>query len=225
MFRNRFAGACALALVGLWSAAAAGGVVGEWQVRGEQSIKVEYQSDTLIRLSFGEGGGLLIKGDRQYLLQRLGGDWRVVDLSALKQMGPLLQMLGQQGADPGAVDLQPPEVSVEPLGRRQSVAGIEGEVYRITVKPRGGEPHEVLAVLTEDRRVTTLQRALVAIAQRHLQSMGLGDMVPDAVAQLQDKGLLRYGKELELKWVEEREIPPSRFELPAPPTGIGLTPR
>lgn len=224
MFRKRLAGACALALVGLWSAAAAAGVAGEWQVRGGQLIKVEYQSDTAIRLSFGEGSGLLIKGDRQYLLQKLGGDWRVVDLSTLQQMGPLLQMLGQQGAGAGGVDLEPPEVSVEPLSRRQSVAGIEGEVYRITVKPRDGKPHEVLAVLTEDRRVTALQQALVAIAQRHLQSMGLGDMVPDAVVQLQDKGLLRYGKELELKWVEEREIPPSRFELPAKPTGIGLTP-
>ena len=223
MFRNLLAGALALALGGFWAAAAVAGVVGEWQVRGGQSIKVEYQSDTAVRLSFGEGSGLLIKDDRQYLLQKMGNDWRVVDLSTLQQMGPLLQMLSQQ-ASGGAVDLQPPEVSVEPLEERQTVAGIEGQVYRITVQPRDGKPQEVLAVLTEDRRVTALQRALVAVAQQQLQSMGLGEMVPNAVVQVQDKGLLRYGKEFELKWVEAREIPPSRFELPAKPTGIGLTP-
>lgn len=107
--------------------------------------------------------------------------------------------------------------SVEATGASETVAGIEGRVYRITTTDPSGKTETIEAVLTDDPLV-------VAMSEGYMGAMRamLGEDIGKFMAALpdDDRGLLRVGDDFRLKAISGEEQPASLFELPAEPVSF-----
>lgn len=178
----------------LFALPAAADLVGVYR-GAEGEFTIEYRDDEHIRMQRGpaESGFILVRPDGNYMVMRTDDGWRY--------MGPDSAFESESGSGP--------DFELERTGRRATVAGIEGIVYRHNAAGLGpGDQQEM--VLTDHPQVVRLTRALMTV-------IAGPDGAEEWAGEIEDvphKGLLR-NEELELLRIEnERDLPASRFELP-----------
>lgn len=131
----------------------------------------------------------------------------------------MLGMLAQRGLYPptaGPDDLGRYR-GLDDTGRRETVAGIEGAVYRLRYEDPQGQAHSEELVLSGDRRVSELTAAVDAIARR-FRAMAGQAAIPDEAAlraAVQGQGVLRYGDAFRVISLGAAPAA-SRFEIPSP---------
>lgn len=180
---------------------------------GETAMSFEFGND-IARMNAGEDNYVLVSEDEQYMVSRTEEGWQVLEIGSMTKA---LVSFASQYADQmtGATEAG----ELEPTGRTERVAGIEGEVYRYYDE---AEKKEVEVVLTKDRDVVEVTRAMMAT----LASL-FGEEKARAQSQqaFWGKGLLlsrSEDSEFRLASVSDKAVPKSRFELPAEPTKIGF---
>ena len=189
------------------------------QMSGSE-IHVQWQDDDTVRVeNAGEDSYIIADDGKAYSVTMTDGRPQVMD------MGGMLQMMRARSGgakDPvgegafGSID------SVEPTGETETVAGIEGRVYRVTATDGSGGTRTETMVLTDDPRVVGMTRAyLGSIAAMFGSSDGAGSL-----SQWQDglpgddKGLLRSGHDFRVTSISGGEPSPDAFELPAQPMDL-----
>lgn len=186
-------------------------------------LRLEY-TDTMLRMQTDpqQGGYGLVRADGTYGVFDLNGRQMVADAA---QLGQWLRLLSvdpgkflQVGSGPAAVA---EFVSLDDLGRRESVAGVDGRVYRLAYLNPQGEERRVEAVLTQDPEVVSYTRRFIEAARRLQQS--LGQPVPAGTVRLADEvlarglGMLRVDNLMTLSRLDRTAPQAARFELPAQP--------
>jgi hypothetical protein len=202
-------------------------VTGIWVVQGDQKVTVEYRDPQSVRLNFNGGASVLINQGRPYLLQETAQGWRVLDIDQIKQQMDMalsampIQLPRLSARSP---KLTQPIVEMKDAGRSEVVAGIKGQVYEVKLTYPDGRVTKDEAVLANDPRLASLQDALTKIAKANVQNIPGGHIpIPEAVEHVQGKGILRYGSQMRLEKLNDAAIDSNRFELPAPPTTLGLS--
>lgn len=202
--------------------AAQADVKGTYQLKEGQEMRLFYRSDDQIRMTMGKDTQLLLKGGKTWMLNRQGSQWLAMDMA---QMGGLMQAMRRPVAvDSDSTAGASSDVSMEPLGRKETVAGYEGEVYEL----RDGEDrYEV--VLSDHPDVRALTAGWRQLAGKLASSFGVQDAerLQQALNALPDQqtGLLRQGDNLVLTGVEtsvaagEVDFPPGtqKMEMPSLP--------
>ena len=214
------AGALALSLM-----VGTGAFAGTSEVRSKDGdvSRFEYSGD-MLRIGVGgqAEGYMIMRDNRVYVVNESDGNLMVMDISqALVMFGAMAN-----AATPSMTDDE--VISLEATGRKETHAGITGEVYILRYRDSDGTERESELVLTDDKRALEFRDAMLRFAQAMARNMGSSqqpasnDMQKELMAL--NKGVLRYGEEMTVVSLDMDAVDASRFELPAPPTdlsGIG----
>ncbi len=182
------------------------------------AMKFEYDGGDLLRVNMGEEDAYMIRRDNtMYMVSNADGQLMVVDMSqALNMFAGMAQ-----GATPGTVEGK--LLSLKATGRKETVAGIKGEVYAARFIDDKGKERSAELVLAKDRRAVDFQRAMFGM----MSSMAAAASADTSAAKAMQKqlssmnmGVLRYDDEMWVANISDRKIDASRFELPAEPMDL-----
>src|SRR5699024_9797973 len=147
-------------------------------------------SDNAVRIDSFEQqnyGYIILRGGRMYAVTFISGKPIVLDMSNMdEQLSSIAQSMGRQGIS-GDVLKNFRIDSVKDLGKTRTVAGIEGNVYAVTITDANGTPRKTTMVLTNDPLVTEMTKTLL---HRFLQASDTSKSIEQVLAKLPDN---QYG--------------------------------
>lgn len=198
MFRSMLlAVAAALALP------AAADITAVYAMAGGEQLRVEYRDAANFRIGTDSRNYQLMLDGRLYAVAQ----GQVIDVDKMsrqiKAVGAetfLAGVLGNATAD------VPTDVSMRPLGRKETVAGQTGEVYEAVARTANGEQRADL-VVTRNPDLTASLAAVGAESSAYTRPL-------QQVEQQRLGGLLRYGKQLKLVSLDRAPIPDGRIAMP-----------
>jgi len=177
------------------------------------TMTIQFRDAQHIRYNFkgkkpDESGALLLLKDKLYAITPQG---EVMDMA---MVAGIAGALGGARAEPK----KPAKFSLDATGKKESVAGIQGEVYRWSDGRHSGE-----AVLSKDPRARQLSEAMERIGDHMEQSMGNAQVsvtfrgMRDHPA-LRDKGFVSSrddsGSSMRLESVQSAPLSDALFVLP-----------
>jgi hypothetical protein len=212
---RQWAGRLALMVTGAGPALASAGGVATVEVRAEgevQQVVYEFKGDQLrMGMPGGMEGYMLFTGGVPYMVMT-GEQTMVLDLrQSMAMVGSMVKMEA-----PGTVD---GFVSLTPTGRRETVAGIPGEVFQLVTTEDGQRTTREM-VLSNDARARKFSEAMLTFGKAMAQLSGVGANDAEFDKALGNRGMLRMGSEFQLVRYEDRTPGDDRFRLPAPPTQL-----
>jgi len=180
-----------------------------------QSMTFEYAGDDLLRMSTSEDTYMLVRDNTLFIVGDEGGEPMVFNASSM--MRGFSGMIQQ--AAPAATTNE--FVSLEKTGRSETVAGIKGDVYLLTMLEEGTERTEEV-VMTKDERAIEFRDALFMMARATMAALDNPQSKANSEemeARLRDTGLgiLRVGSEMTVSRISGETVAAARFELPAEP--------
>ncbi|MBY6029027.1 hypothetical protein KUV41_06615 [Halomonas sp. DP8Y7-1] len=153
-------------------------------------------------------GYLLLRDGKGYAVTNFGGQPVVLGIRDLQSIAG--QLGGQDMSQLGSYQAQQ-VLALEPTGSTESVAGIEGDVYRLDWINRDGDRRQDSLVLSQRGEV----RELLQVVDRYQRIM-TGQ--PDPVAaQLEQRGLgiLRFGDKFQVSQLTSTPPDAAALTLPA----------
>jgi len=176
----------------------------------------EYEGEQLRINMGGQASYMLLRDNSIYVVTDQDGEVMVIDL---KQTMSMFGNLAKSAVpDMANVNVE----SLQATGRKESVAGIDGEVYLLKFVDHEGKRQEADLVLSPDRRAVGFRDAM------HRMAATMGDLVDQQAAsdklqhQLGERnlGVLRYGSDMRVAAITETRVDAARFVLPAEPTDL-----
>lgn len=169
----------------------------------------------------------VLRDGKIYSVNVTDGQPMVIEMSGMmKMMGGMLGAQGPQGGE-ALGDVQDFH-GLQPTGRRETVAGIPGEVFLLDYRPGEGQRQQVEVVLSNHRTVREMTEAMLTYGKVLSTAMGHAD--PAGSRQLEaefsqrELGLLRFGDQLKAVRVSAQAPAAQRLELPAPPMSLPQMP-
>ncbi len=180
------------------------------------TMTFEYQGDQLRIDMNQENSYMLVRGEQVYAVTDNDGEVMVIDVKqTLSMFGNMAQAAIP---DMAAVNVE----SLDATGRRETVAGIQGEVYNLTFTDHEGNRQQAELVLSSDRRAMGFRDAVHRMASTMssmLAQQGTHDRLQSQLAA-QNLGVLRYGEDMRVTSISETQVADARFVLPAEPTDL-----
>lgn len=186
------------------------------------TMTIEYSGDR-IRSSTDQADnsyGLVI-GDKMYIVMNEGGSPHVVDAA---QMYALVKQMNANPGEDFASDLDMQKfVSLESTGKSETVAGVTGEVHRLSYVDREGQTRTEDLVLSKDPRAYGLTSSFMRMMDIAQQTTNVST---DATAQLSARlrsmqaGIVRLGDKMHLIAISGDTPAAERFDLPAEPQAL-----
>jgi hypothetical protein len=179
-------------------------------------MTLEYEGVQLRVTMAQQASYMLVNDQNMYVVADNDGQIMVIDLQqAMSMFGGMAQ-----SAVPDLAEVRVD--SLEATGRKETIAGIEGEIYNLSFVDHNGQAQQDELVLSPDARAVGFRDAMHRVAST------VGDMVDqrDAANLLQTRlndsemGVLRYGKDMRVASITQQRIDPTRFTLPAEPTDL-----
>lgn len=187
------------------------------------STVFEYR-DQLLRIDIPgqENSYVIFRDNTIYSVIQQDGSTIVMDA------GSAMKSMGVNAAASVPSDINAEVVSLKKTGRTEVVAGITGDVYELKFKDENGDAQSEELVLSDDARALEFRDALFQMLEiaATLTSSTAPENAQSMREQLEgiDAGMLRFGSEFAITSIDDRNIDPARFELPAEPmnlNGIG----
>ncbi|RVT53993.1 hypothetical protein [Rubrivivax albus] len=167
----------------------------------------------------------LMRDGKLYTVTRHEGQVTVMELGAMLRLaGRMVPALKSPGDAADVRDV----IALEPTGRRERVAGVDGTVYTLRYADDGGAQRTQDMVLGDDPTLREMTAVMRRYGQLMQQALGTppaadGDEDPSplrrAVAR-QHGGLLRLGAQMTVTVVEGGTPAAERFALPAEPVQL-----
>jgi hypothetical protein len=180
-----------------------------------QSMTFEYADGNLLRMSTSEDSYMLMRDNTLFIVANEGGEPMVFNASSM--MRGFSGMIQQ--AAPAATTNE--FVALKKTGRTETVAGITGDVYRLTMLEEGKERTEEV-VMSNDERAIEFRDALFVMARATMAALDNPESKANSEemeAQLRKTGMgiLRVGDEMAVSRISGETIAAARFDLPAEP--------
>lgn len=209
----------AFILMFVMSSSAFADIVGTWQVSNGHPVTVYYQDDNHVRMDVGNDTYLLVIGDKAYTVMNQGGQKMVMDMAAMGGAMKAFGGMAMQQAEAKASAYDPDSVAYGKTGKTETIAGYKGALYEVSIKGPGGlEKYEFVASNHQD--VIQLQKAFQIIGERMAKTLMSKDTLAgfNRAAEMAESqnigGMLRYGNEMVLKSLENKDLPAEVFLLP-----------
>ncbi|WP_456379843.1 DUF4412 domain-containing protein [Thiolapillus sp.] len=203
----------------------AGGMATIKTGKGSESVTMvlEYSGADKVRMNMPrqqEGNG--------YMLARDGKAWMVMDMQGQVMVMDMAQMAGMaQGGPPGNDAIKQELLKARKTGRKETVAGYDGEVYEITWRDNRGV-HTADVVLSSHPDAVAYSRAWMGFAQNMERAMGGGSDMNKSIGSYLNKeelGMLKMGDEFVVLSIKPGNISESRFKLPKATMQMPFMPR
>lgn len=161
----------------------------------------------------GQKDYLLLRNGKAYSVNYEAGHARVMDM---RQVFGFMHRGGQKKNSAGKID------KVTRTGRSQTVAGIRGDVYRVTAEGANGKPKTQEWVLTDNPTVVAVTTAYMNAVKGMFPAGHNSDFVRRWQRGLAhaEKGILKAGDSYRIVSVSDTAPPASRFALPAKPMNM-----
>ncbi len=209
MVRKLIFAAAALLAAPAWA-----DVTAVYAMAGGDPLRVEYRDAANFRVGTDADNYQLMLDGRLYAV----AEGQVIDVEKISRqiraVGAdtfLAGLLGDATSD------VPTDVSVRPLGRQETVAGYQGEVYEALARTSNGEQRAEL-VVTDNADLKAVQDALMKVAKDAVAAVGAKSSPYakplEQVEQQRLGGLLRYGEDLRLVSLDRTPIAAGRIALP-----------
>lgn len=208
----------------LFHGASLADVTAVFSTGAQEQITIEYRDDNHVRMSAPGGGYLIITGGEGYIAMQDGNNWTVFafrDMAAMiSRLGAGMSAMGFGGDEISIVDFDA-TTEIRNTGRRETVAGISGEVYEVSTTNSSNGNREVTELVLSNHadalsayqgfmRITTMMGEMAGI-------QGL-DALMDESYGLGGQAVLRADNDWIMSSVTRGNIPDSNFVLPAEPT-------
>lgn len=209
MLRKLIFAAAALLAMPAWA-----DITAVYAMAGGDELRVEYRDADNFRVGMGADHYQLMVGGHLYAVV----EGQLIDVESMSRqiraVGAdtfLAGLLGDATSD------VPTDVSVRSLGRQETVAGFQGDVYEALTRTSNGERRAEL-VVTDNPDLKAVQDALMKVAKETVAAIGAKSSPYarplEQVEQQHLGGLLRYGEELRLVSLDRTPIAAGRIELP-----------
>jgi len=188
-------------------------------------MRVEFDGDRLRMQPLGSDAGgpsyLIAREGKVYAVSQQDGRPMVIDVGAMMQMlGPMLRQM----APPQTFDDVGEFRSIRPLGRQETVAGIVGAVHEVVFVNREGREERKEIVLSGDRRLVEMGRAMMSMGAAFQQALGqapaAGGEALEQRLRERNEGVLRFGTEYRVLSLSGTTPDSARFRLPAEPMAM-----
>lgn len=213
----------------LFHAASFADVTAVFNAGGQDQITVEYRDDNHVRMGTPGGGYMIVTGGEGYIAAQEGNNWTVFsvrDMAAMmSSMGASLGAMGLGGDDISIVEMDG-TTEVRNTGRRETVAGIPGEVYEVITTNSNGNREITELVMSDHADALAAYQGVMRITTLMGEMAGIGglDALMDDTWGLAGKAVLRSEDDWVLTSVSRGNIPDSNFILPAEPTAMPSIP-
>ena len=183
-----------------------------------ERIVWEYQDDA-VRMNTGDGDDYVVIRDGQFYLVSFEDDEPMV-IDGGSMMRSFASMMPSVAPD----DFSAEVVSIENSGRKETVAGLTGDVYEVHVRDKQGRESVQELVLSKAKEAREFSDALLLMAETvsnlvSSQAGAASDALSSRLASM-NAGVLRYGEEVTISAISSSRISRSRFDLPAEPMGL-----
>ena len=210
-------GISALALITVYASDTLAGSATVEPANGERMV-FEYADGDKLRLNLEQQNiYMIVRDDTLYSVSYNNGEPMVINASTMMKGFADMAEITDQAAPSGA---SAEVVSIEATGRRETVAGISGEIYEITTVEDGREVTREV-VMSSDARALEFRDAMFTMMMATAETMDpeILDNSKDFRRQLGDMnmGILRYGTEMTITAIDGDSVAAARFELPAKP--------
>lgn len=213
--RQKRALALALALLAPLPLLAAGSAT---LANGSEVNTLAWQDAQTVRMDLStEDGYMLLRDGKVYMVnpQATGG------MPPVMEVGSMMQGMVEAFADDdsAASPLSHRIESIRSTGKKETVAGITGEVHDVVFTDDQGKTDSTQMVLTGDPLAVEMTEAYVALTGAMLG--------PERMAEFRDalpkarRGLLRVGDDLVVQAIGKEAPEAEAFELPAEPMNMG----
>jgi len=201
---------------------AAGTVTIESKADGEHmSMVIEYLDNNTLRMNFPgqeKESYMLIKDSKVYTVTNINNVPMVMDMGAISKMASAFG--GQENDNDQATGpLSYQVMDMKATGKKETVAGFKGEVYRVTAK-EGGVTRTEEIVFSADPKVRAYSDAWREAGKTMQKVMGTDMAVENDMNHYMEKhklGLLRYGTEFRVAAIDSSKPAADRFTLPTSP--------
>lgn len=189
---------------------------------GEEVGQLRWLDAETVRMDpKGDEGYLVLREGKTYLVnpEAVAGMPMVMALDGMMQ--GLAGMFGdQQDGDPLSAALSKRVESIASTGRKETVAGIEGEVYEFVFVDDQGNTERTEAVLTAHALVTEMTEAYLALFGGSM--LGAERVIEFRSVMPEGKhGLLRMGDDVALQSISQDQPAADLFVLPGPAVDMG----
>lgn len=160
-------------------------------------------ADDRMRMDFPsqQQGYMLMRDGKGYMVTEQNGQTVIIDMAMLKEMSE---------ADAANASQAQSVESLEATGETETVAGIEGEIYRIQWTDRGGNAHDDDIVLSDD----PLAHEMLQAFQSYIGAvMDESDPIGSALLD-RELGMLRFGGKFKIVEITDTAPATDTFELP-----------
>lgn len=220
---KRLSIAIALAATGLFHSLASADVAEVVTEQGDV-MTFEYEGDMLrVNTPDNNEGYMLARDNKMYVVTMNNGQPMVFDL------GSTFKMFGGMATSATPDAAQSKVLSLEPTGESETLAGIQGDVYTLRFIDHEGKEQQADMLLSEDPRAVGFRDAIQNMAmtmaaaldtEQYQDELEAGEDMQKRLQAL-NMGVLRYGKDMQVRSITESTVDPQRFALPAEPTDLG----
>jgi len=198
--------------------------IAEVETEGGDIMTFEYEGD-MLRISPAQNsqGYMLMRDGKMYVVTENDGQPMVFDMgSAMKMFGSMAK-----SATPSTIDSE--VLSLKATGKSETLGGIQGDVYQLRYIDHEGKERQADMVLSDDALARGFRDAIQSMALTMASSLDK-DTFKDEIEAGQDlqqqlsslnKGVLRYGRDLQVRSIKDTTVEAQRFVLPAQPTDLG----
>lgn len=178
---------------------------------GGQNLSLQWQDTNNVRFKAAkENNYMLLKDGNAYSVSSQGGTPQVINLSGMTQM-----FAGMAKDAAGDDDFLGEISSIKASGKNETVAGIKGKVYQMTVTDANGKTTQQEAVLTGNSSVVEMTDAYLSFITALAGKENLKKFTADLPAG--KRGLLRVGDDFRLASISTKSPSAAAFKLPAKP--------
>lgn len=218
LLRNsRLLSALIMAVLPMLTLAAGTATIEGKSIEDNGAITVMWQDDGVMRINMDPTSSdnyMLLRDGKIYNVFNNEGQPMVMEMSGMMKAFGAMAKDAQNGEQmiPAGIE------SVEATGKSETVAGIKGHVYKVTVIDTDGTKKTDDAVFSSDATATEMTRIYM---ETMLSVFDLSD--PESfLKELPDneRGLLRYGKDFYLTSISDQAPAADEFTLPAQPSNF-----
>lgn len=184
-------------------------------VLDDEPTKITWQGKGMVRIDeSADDEYLVVRDNTPYIVTEENGQPLVIDLTGMADF--LAEFGGQPKRNPynwGKMD------TFNSTTTQEVVAGIQGNVYKVTFKQDNGQTLHMDAVLTDDSQVVELLQRYAATLKNAFDINAIQELLSNLPKDQQ--GVLRLGRSMKLQSISNDEPSDELFALPAKPVSFG----
>ncbi len=194
-------------------------LIATWSMKDAPSMTIELQDQDNFRMNMGTATYILVNQGKGYLVSKEDGEWVAMSMESMKEIMKMsgIQDLMTKMSEQPIQENHPPQF--EKTGQVETVAGIKGEVYKVSTDNGRGERETVEMVFGDDPRLMRLYQAQA----RWTESTGimsephespLSEFMNTYAKNGPAGAMLRYSNVMKLESLQETTLAQSRFNVP-----------